>query len=147
MSAITAIGPPLPLPGVSQIGVGFSDLIPRSSQIGGDFSFFPQIGVGLSENRVAWPPRLWLWVFSAFPCVLCGKKGLGFLANCYLLAARLSKTVQLLLFLTGRQISNFTICSPKESRRKRRPWNNSSAAFFTKSLFVQPLKKRPRFRS
>jgi hypothetical protein len=47
---------PPPLPGVSQIGVGFSELIPRSSQIGVDFSFFPQIGVGLSENRVAPPP-------------------------------------------------------------------------------------------
>jgi hypothetical protein len=67
---------PSPSPGVSQIGVAFSDLIPRSSQIGVDFSLLSQVGVGLSENCVAPPPpAVALGVFRLRPLRLM----LGFL--------------------------------------------------------------------
>jgi hypothetical protein len=46
ISAILAIGAPLPLPYPSQIGVGLSGVHPRSSQIGVSFSDQASIGVG-----------------------------------------------------------------------------------------------------
>src|SRR6478672_10535026 len=52
---------------------GFQRPHPKSSQIGVDFRLIPQIGVGLSENRVAPPPPA---VALGFPlrsfAVLCG---------------------------------------------------------------------------
>jgi hypothetical protein len=44
--------------------------------------------------------------------VLNTKNQIPALASCYLLAAQFSKTVQLLLFLTGREMVQSTICSP-----------------------------------
>jgi hypothetical protein len=115
MTAIPAISCPTPFPVIPPH--------PKPSQIGVGFREFPLGSFASSAVKRGWV--FWL------------------IASCYLLAAKLSKTVQLPLFLTGRQIVQFTICSPRSQEENACPGTIRRCVFSQNLCSCSPAARTP----